>query len=167
MAEELFDVVDENDRVIGVRARSEVHRLGLKHRAVHVLVFNHAGHLFLQKRCMLKDSHPGCWDSSASGHVDSGEDYAECARRELREELGVTASLELEPMFKLPAGPQTDQEHVQVYQCHYEGPFQLQASEIDEGAWFTPDQIDAWVKNKPHEFATTFKTIWNRLRVTQ
>ena len=50
MTEEIFDVVNERDEVIGQQPRSEVHRLGLMHRAVHVLVFNAAGQVFLQKR---------------------------------------------------------------------------------------------------------------------
>ena len=90
MPEEIFDVVNERDEVIDRQPRSEVHRLGLKHRAVHVLVFNSRGETFLQKRSMTKDREPGKWDSSTSGHVDSGEDYDACAVRELREEIGLT-----------------------------------------------------------------------------
>ena len=59
MTEEIFDVVDADDRVIDQQPRSEVHRLGLRHRAIHLLVFNAAGELFLQKRSMKKDCFPG------------------------------------------------------------------------------------------------------------
>ena len=38
MSEEIFDVVDANDQIIDQQPRSEVHRLGLKHRAIHLLV---------------------------------------------------------------------------------------------------------------------------------
>ena len=86
-AEELFDVVDERDNVIGQRTRREVHQTGLRHRAVHVLVYNAAGNLFLQKRSMLKDCFPGTWDSSASGHLAPGEGYDACALREVEEEF--------------------------------------------------------------------------------
>ncbi len=82
MTEEIFDVVNERDEVIGRRARSEVHRLGLLHRAVHVLVFNARGDIFLQKRSLNKDRQPGVWDSSASGHLDTGESYDAGAVRE-------------------------------------------------------------------------------------
>ena len=68
---ELFDVVDEHDRVIGVEPRGVVHARDLRHRAVHLFVFNAAGELFLQKRSAWKDRHPGKWDSSASGHLDT------------------------------------------------------------------------------------------------
>ena len=43
MSEEIFDIVNERDEVVGQNTRREVHRLGLKHRAVHVLVFNSRG----------------------------------------------------------------------------------------------------------------------------
>src|SRR5512137_895073 len=100
MAEEIFDVVNERDEVVGRNTRAEVHRLGLMHRAVHILVFNRRGEIFLQKRSMLKDRQPGLWDSSASGHVDSGEDYDACAVRELREEIGLQLDVAPERLFK-------------------------------------------------------------------
>ena len=50
MSEEIFDVVDDRDEVIGQAPRSEVHRRQLRHRAVHVLVLNARGEIFLQKR---------------------------------------------------------------------------------------------------------------------
>jgi isopentenyldiphosphate isomerase len=163
MSEEIFDVVNARDEVIGRKPRSEVHRLGLMHRAVHVLVFNRRGHLFLQKRSMLKDRQPGLWDSSASGHVDSGEDYDTCARRDLQEELGLRLETPLEKLFKISACPQTDQEHVWVYRCGAEGPFALDPREIETGNWHSPAEIDEWIKQAPGDFATAFIFLWGRL----
>ncbi len=163
MAEEIFDVVNERDEVIGRRPRSEVHRLGLMHRAVHVLVFNRRREIFLQKRSLKKDRQPGLWDSSASGHVDSGEDYDACALRELQEELGCTSESPPRRLFKLAACAQTDQEHVWVYRCAHEGPFSLAVEEIEQGAWFTPRAVDKWLAQRPAEFASAFREIWRRL----
>src|SRR5216110_4037851 len=103
MVEETFDVVNERDEVIGQQPRSEVHRLRLNHRAVHVLVFNARGELFLQKRSMRKDCFPGAWDSSASGHLASGESYDACCFRELSEEIGLQLAGPPERLFKVPA----------------------------------------------------------------
>src|SRR5476649_2591020 len=89
MPEEIFDIVNERDEVVGQNTRREVHARRLWHRAVHVLVVNERGEVFLQKRSMKKDIAAGKWDSSASGHLDSGEDYDACAVRELREEIGL------------------------------------------------------------------------------
>src|SRR6266850_2312586 len=125
MPEEIFDVVNERDEIIDRRPRSEVHRLGLMHRATHVLVFNSAGQVFLQKRSMSKDRQPGLWDSSSSGHLNSGEDYDACAMRELHEEIGIRLESPPVRLFKLAASTETDQEHVWVYCCEAEGPFEL------------------------------------------
>ena len=84
MSEEIFDVVNERDEVVGRAPRKEVHARGLWHRAVHVLVFNARGEVFLQKRSLKKDIAAGKWDSSASGHLDTGEDYDAGAVREVR-----------------------------------------------------------------------------------
>jgi 16S rRNA (adenine1518-N6/adenine1519-N6)-dimethyltransferase len=162
-AAEMFDLVNEQDEVIGTNTRAEVHRLGLLHRAVHVLVFNSEGKLFLQKRSTLKDRHPGAWDSSSSGHVDSEEHYDQCAVRELREELGVDPVNPIEPWFKIKASPETDQEHVWTYRTIHEGPFKLDPLEIEKGGWFSPAEVTAWLKDRPGEFAPAFRLIW-RLR---
>src|SRR5205809_7972093 len=163
MNEEIFDVVNDRDEVIGRQSRREVHRLGLMHRAVHVLVFNSRGQVFLQKRSMSKDRQPGLWDSSSSGHLETGENYDACAVRELREEIGLKLSTVPKQLFKLPASPQTDQEHVWVYRCEAEGPFELDKSEIERGDWFSPDELSAWMKRSPHEFASALLVIWNTI----
>lgn len=163
MAEEIFDVVNERDQVIGKKPRNEVHRLGLMHRATHVLVFNKRGQVFLQKRSMKKDRQPGLWDSSASGHVDSGEDYDSCVVRELREEIGLHLSEVPQRLFKLPVSAETDQEHVWVYRCEAEGPFQLHPEEIERGDWFEPQEVTRWMSEKPEEFASALLVIWKRV----
>ena len=56
--DEIFDVVDVLDRVISQATRREVHDQGLLHRAVHILILNSSGEVFLQKRSMAKDTHP-------------------------------------------------------------------------------------------------------------
>jgi isopentenyldiphosphate isomerase len=160
MTEEIFDIVNERDEVIGQQSRSEVHRLGLMHRAVHVLVFNAAGLVFLQKRSLKKDRQPGVWDSSASGHVDSGEDYDACAVRELQEEIGLRLDAAPRRLFKLAACAATDQEHVWVYRCEAEGPFRLDPDEIERGGWFAPEAVTRWMEERPREFASALLVIW-------
>ena len=163
MNDEIFDVVNERDEVIGCAPRGEVHRLGLPHRAVHVLVFNSRGELFLQKRSLRKDREPGVWDSSSSGHLDSGEDYDAAAARELCEELGWRSAQPLQRLFKLPASPETDQEYVWVYRAEGEGPFKLHPEEIECGGWFPPEDISRWMKDRPQDFASAFRALWPRV----
>lgn len=163
MAEEWFDVVDEKDVVMSRATRREVHARGLRHRAVHVLVFNRTGELFLQKRSPSKDTAPGAWDSSASGHVDAGENYDACAVRELREEIGLRVALAPKRWFRLPACAETGQEFVWVYRLESEGPFALHPGEIERGAWFAPAEIARRLREHSSEFTGSFRLIWQKL----
>lgn len=163
MPEDIFDVVNERDEVVDRKPRSVVHRLGLLHRAVHVLVFNSRGQIFLQKRSMKKDRQPGLWDSSASGHVDSGEDYDTTAVREVREEIGLKLAKAPKRLFKINACAETDQEFVWVYRCESEGPFELNPNEIERGGWFSPAKVSKWMAGRPEEFASALLFIWGKL----
>lgn len=166
MNHELLFVVDENDCVLDVRARHAVHAEGLRHRAVHILVFDEKGQLFLQKRSMKKDLNAGQWDTSAAGHVDAGEDYESSALREIEEELGIAPVPDLEPLFKLTPTVETGMEFVQVYRIRHNGPFVLAPEEIDEGGWFSPDEISARVDADDPSLTETFKRLWRHLEYT-
>jgi 16S rRNA (adenine1518-N6/adenine1519-N6)-dimethyltransferase len=155
---ERFPVVDAQDRLVGDAPRAEVHGNNLLHRAVHILVFNHLGELFLQKRSRWKDRHPCLWDSSAAGHVDAGEEYDAAANRELQEELGVSA--ELRRVVKLPASEKTGQEFIWLYQTQHDGPFELARAEIDYGEFFPTDVVSKWMKARPNDFAPGFVECW-------
>ena len=161
---ELLDVVDADDRIVAVKTRGEIHARGLMHRAVHILVFNSGGELFLQKRSMSKDEQPGKWDSSAAGHVDSGEAYIDCARREIREELGIDARHDLQELFKLPASKETGFEHCMVYRYLHDGPLRLDPDEIDDGRWLDPLEMDDEVARAAPELTDAVRRIWARYR---
>lgn len=167
MSEEMLDIVNEHDAIIDRQTRGEAHRQGLKHRAAHVLVFNRQGDLFLQKRSRTKDTHPGVWDSSASGHLDCGETYDACATRELREELGWQAAHSPARLFKIEACEETGQEFVWVYRCEAEGPFSLNPQELERGGWFAPEIVTRWMAERAEDFAPAFRTIWRRLEPAQ
>ena len=164
--DELFDVVDLDDRVVSQAPRREVHARKLLHRAVHVLIHDESGHLFLQRRSMSKDTFPGCWDSSCSGHVDAGEDYPTAARRELGEELGwPDASLPLRPVLKLNALPETGFEFIQIYLMGpLSGPFELNPDEIIEGRWIVPDELDILISEYPDHVAGALRLLWSQHR---
>ncbi len=164
VSHELLDVVDENDVVIDTRTRGEIHARGLMHRAVHILVFNRAGQLFLQKRSMQKDEQPGKWDSSAAGHVDSGESYLDCARREIGEELGIDVTEAPQVMFKLPASPLPGYEQCTVYRYRHDGPFELNQDEIDDGAWVSAETMDTRLAEQDPDLTDAVKLIWRQYR---
>lgn len=157
--DEMLAVVDENDEVIGSERRDVIHRDNLKHRAVHIFALNKKGDIFLQKRSRLKDKCPGLWDSSAAGHVDAGEEYDVCAKRELEEELGL-ADHELREVGKLGAHANTGWEHVRLFATLASGVIRFPCVEIEYGEWFSMEQIDAWVEAVPEDFAPGFLACW-------
>jgi 16S rRNA (adenine1518-N6/adenine1519-N6)-dimethyltransferase len=160
--EEMFDIVDENDAVTGSFPRSEVHARDLKHRAIHVQIFNRAGEVFLQKRSIWKDRNPSQWDSSTAGHVDAGESYEQAARRELMEEIGVEIGA-LTSVCKLGCGPETGWEFLQIYRAEHEGPFRFAAQEVEGGLFLPVEQVHAWLARHPNDFTPIFRMAFPRV----
>ena len=84
-----IQIVDEEDRPVGVASIDEAHKRGLIHRIARVMVEDEDGRVLLQMRSLDSWTHPGRWDNSAAGHVDAGETYEEAAKREAAEEIGL------------------------------------------------------------------------------
>src|ERR1043165_747007 len=88
---ELVDVVDEHDIVVDTVSRADMRADNLRHRAVYLAVISSRGELLVHQRSPHKDVWPSYWDVAAGGVVTAGESYDVAARRELQEELGITA----------------------------------------------------------------------------
>ncbi len=166
MAEELFDIVNEADEVIGSAPRSVVHARGLLHRAVHIWIYHPDGRLLLQLRTPTKDRHPNTWDSSASGHVDAGEDYLTAARRETVEELGIDPLPELEEICYVSACEPTGQEFIKLYRATYDGPLTPCPKEIAQLQWIEVEKLADWMKNTPQDFAPALPYLWEKVLTT-
>ena len=160
--EELFDVVDEQNQLIGVRPRSEVHRLNLRHRAAHIFLFRSDGSMLIHLRTATKEEFPSVWTSSASGHVSSGEGYAESAERELQEELGISARLTF--VAKFDAYPETSNEFTELFVAHSDDSLEVDPNEIADIAWLHPDQIASKLEVEPNTFSPAFRVLFCRYR---
>jgi isopentenyldiphosphate isomerase len=144
--DEVLDLVDDDGRVTGTVRRGDCHgRPWLQHRAVHILVVSSRGEYFLQRRSRAKRIQPGRWDTSVGGHVCAGETYEQAAAKELEEELGVRLS---DPsalvhrhdyVWRSPI----ETEHVRTFVLEHDGPFSLEAAEIDEGRFWTVAEMTA------------------------
>lgn len=94
--DEILDVVDENDEVVGQAPRKDVHTdRPLRHREVAIMVYDQDKRVLLHQRSKFKLQHPLEWSTSVAGHITSGLQPHAGARNELKEELG----LELELTF--------------------------------------------------------------------
>lgn len=157
MPEEIFDICDENDNVVGQATRNEVHAQGLLHRAVHIWVWNTAGELLVHLRSENKDEFPSCYTSSASGHVDSGEDYETAAHRELKEELNLTGELSFE--IQLPASTETANEHTVLYRMTTDEKPDPDPHEIAAITYLSPAQLKALLTKREEQLTPPFRSL--------
>ncbi|MBI4698907.1 MAG: NUDIX domain-containing protein [Nitrospirae bacterium] len=164
-AEENLDVVNEEGEVIKTLPRSVIHGdPSMMHRVVHVLVFNSAGSLLLQKRSMNKDVAPGKWDTSVGGHIDAGETIIEALNREMEEELGVT-SCEPEILYTYIHSNPYETELVYTHSCIYDSEIRFSREEIDEVRFWGEEDIrrnmgqGVFSDNFEHEYSAWMKFV--------
>ena len=152
---EFLDVVNEKGIPTGqIVDRETAHLKGIWHRTSHVwLVRKKHGvvQVLLQKRAAIK-SFPGCYDISSAGHIPAGEDFVSSALRELKEELGVSASAEelvccgdrkivWDDVFFGKEYHDRQYTRVFVLWKDVDGPdFRLQQEEVDEVRWMDLDR---------------------------
>lgn len=163
--EERFPIVDERGVVTGSATRGECHNgLRLLHPVVHLHVFNSRGEVYLQKRPEWKDIQPGRWDTSVGGHIDFGETPEVALKREVREELGITA-FEPERIGQYVFDSRRERELVYVNRTVYDGEIHPSAEELAGGRFWTLDEIreamgrDILTPNFESEFTKFFLNV--------
>jgi 16S rRNA (adenine1518-N6/adenine1519-N6)-dimethyltransferase len=172
MPNEVLDVVNDQDIVIGRELRTVVHRRGLQHRGVHVFLFTREGRLLIQQRSKDRAASPSLLDGSVSEHVQAGEDYMTAAIRGMREELGLEG-IDIQPIvtFRMNYGPNDNEisrlflgtvepaivqfNPVEIEKITYLGLVELLermgTAEDDFCSWFV--QIIRWAIGRPSELS--------------
>jgi 16S rRNA (adenine1518-N6/adenine1519-N6)-dimethyltransferase len=165
--EELVQVVDEQDNPVGGATKEENQRTGNWYRVVRIMIENELGQLLLQRRASDVILYPGRWESSASGHVPEEEDYLEAAKRELREELGIT-DIELEEIGHYPSQNEFDDRKLNEWQKAYRAVVpssiatDLQASEVQTVHWFELEYVESLVAQHPGQVTPGLKGMIER-----
>lgn len=143
--DELFDIVNENDEVIGQATRGEVHENPkLIHRSIGIIIYSTDNRIFLQKRSMGKDTDPGRWTISSSGHVGKGDSYKKAAEREMEEELAIRISLSQLAKYLVRSPQET--EMTALFTAVSDGPFTLASKEINDGKFFGKEELELELK---------------------
>ena len=151
--EEFLEVVDENDNVIGLETRANVHKKGLLHREIHIFFLTPNGEIIFQHRGKDKDTYPDKLDATVGGHVDPGMTYDETAIKECKEETGIDMDknklLYLATMKKKSFDPATGATNNRIgnqYAYLYDG--SINDLQIEEGKG---EGFEAWnIDDLPH-----------------
>lgn len=145
----------------------EVHRRGLRHKAVSVFVMD-GPRVLLQQRAMGKYHTPGLWTNTCCTHPRWDEDAAACATRRLCEELGITGldvafADRLEYRADVGAGL-IEHEVVDVFLARATAGLALvpDPAEVMATAWADLDALAADVAARPGRF-----TPWLRIYLAE
>lgn len=162
---EMIAVVDENDSVIGKDTRDNVHKKGLLHREIAVIVFNKKNEMLLQKR---KDN--GRYGFSAAGHFSTIENYLQGATREAKEEIGIKVKeSELKEITKLRRDVSWDGLRNNVFLKVFEAKkdlkiddFNIDIFEVDSVVFFSIEQIEKMISENPENFGRGFRKVFEQ-----
>jgi 8-oxo-dGTP pyrophosphatase MutT (NUDIX family) len=168
-ADELIDVVDEEDRVVDQVARGVAYAEGLRHRCAFVLVRDPQDRILVHRRTDTKLVFPSLYDMFVGGVVGAGETYDDAALREAEEELGVTGLAQPRPLFSFLFDDGARKRWWSwVYEVRCDQPVTPQVEEV---AWhgflteaelearladwqWTPDSLDAYRRLRDHRRGT-------------
>lgn len=166
-AEEWFDLVQPDGKIIGRAPRSAVHgNPDLLHPVVHVHIINSNGEIFLQKRAKTKDIQPGKWDTAVGGHIHSGETIEQAMQRETEEEMGISFA-RFRPLFRYVRRNEVESELVHGFLLREDGPFYPNPSEISGARFWSLDEIQqnlgagVFTPNFEKEFPLLRKIVFN------
>ena len=162
---EYFRTFAEDGKPGPLVERGEVHRLGLWHKSVQVLVFNDAKEMLIQHRADDKDLYAGLWDFSVGEHLQPDEADDLGALRGLREELGVTGvSVRRlgDPMSITCRGDNyLDREIQQSFYAVSNGPFKPDDVEVQAVRFIGKSELSEWIAQTPELFTPWFLEQWS------
>jgi len=141
--DEVLDLVDEHDVVIGKKKRSEIYAEHLSNfRVVNAFIVNAKGELWIPRRTADKEIYPLGLDMSVGGHVESGETYDETLKRETQEELKIdTTTVHVRFLGHLTPHKDNVAAFMNVYEIRQEEVPDYNKSDFTEYFWLTPKAL--------------------------
>jgi isopentenyl-diphosphate Delta-isomerase len=153
-------LVDADDVPQGVASKIDVHRRGLKHRAISALVRNRAGEMLLHQRTAVKYHSGGLWTNACCSHPRPGEPTDDAAHRRLAEEMGIRC--DLKPLFTAQyraavSNGYIEDEVVHVFGGTYQGEVTPDPAEVAAWKWIALATLIDDLERRPEHY-----TIWFR-----
>ncbi|MFT7033412.1 MAG: isopentenyl-diphosphate delta-isomerase [Cyclobacteriaceae bacterium] len=159
-------VVDSTDKQIGVLEKLEAHRLGKLHRAISVLVFNSKGEILLQKRAADKYHSSNLWTNTCCSHPRPFEDIAQAAKRRLREEMGIEASLKWNFSFEYKTNFENGLIENELDHVFFGESNQIpipDPNEVSEWKYVDMEELEIDMKNQPEVYTYWFHIIIDKI----
>ena len=153
-------LVDADDNEQGTQDKMSVHRQGLLHRALSVIVTDRDNRLLLQKRAIGKYHSGGLWTNTCCSHPRPGETTATAAARRLEEEMGF--SCQLRALFTTEyradvSNGLIEHELVHVFGGHFNGEPQPAPSEVEDWRWIAPGDLQVDLARRPQDYSVWFQ----------
>lgn len=163
-------LVDKNDNVIGHKDKLEAHKHPVPlHRAVSVVIFDPAkDKILIQKRSVYKPTWPLYWSNTVCTHPKKGESYVACAKRRLKQELGITVDVKEEFNFIYKSkfnDVYGENELDHVFVGEYSGEVKPDLKEVDDYKWMGIDELKREIKKNPKNYTPWFKIILKKMKV--
>ena len=142
--EEILDLVDSEDKVIGQIKRSESDRLVREKlgyiRAVDMFIKNSKGQLWVPTRTPHKKIAPNGLDYSCGGHVSAGDGYDDTILREVEEELNFTPDPQkLHYVIKMPPAATPYFRAIYIYESNDTPNYN--PDDFTSSEWIDPDEL--------------------------
>lgn len=147
-SDELVDIVDMDDHVVGVATRAEMRSRNLRHRCAEIVVMNTAGEIYVHQRTETKDVYPGMYDMVVGGVLASGESWEDGAARELAEETGIAGTALRFLLGHIFDGPQ-ERALMRLYEVTWDGLVTPQPEEIASGEFVSFEELDRMLAEHP------------------
>ena len=150
--DEILDIVDDQDNVVGKGPRKDIKKRVLPHRLVKIVIINGKGEVLVHMRSSSKDTFPSHWDLGCAETLQSGESYEEAAHRGLKEEFGIDvnpAELKHAFLFRYLYRTKEHQINYKIYNWFFNDSLTIQDEEVEEAKFLPIEEVKKLIKKGP------------------
>lgn len=156
----LYQVVDEDDKIIDYKKREEIDYAHDIYRIGALWLTNSKGQILIAQRKLNKDKDPGKWGPAAAGTLEKGETYKSNIYKEAEEEIGLIG-------VKFKLGPKQYFHHPRAAHCQWffasadirPVEFKLQEEEVEKVAWVNREWLEEDLNKNPDKYVPSMPDI--------
>ncbi|NCU38765.1 NUDIX domain-containing protein [Candidatus Saccharibacteria bacterium] len=158
--QDLYQIVDDQDNLIGAKPRNEIDFEHDYYRISGLWLTNSKGQILLAQRLMTKDKDPGKWGPAAAGTLEVGETYESNMYKEAEEEIGLTGvDFKLGPKMKFTTPRHSFCQWFTAVSDKEESEFVPQPTEVECVKWIDEKEFFEDVRNNPDKYLPTMSLI--------